>query len=200
MVFNFLFFVWSWTKKVIKFKIQYKIRLRLLFIFQVLWVESDHDENADEEENKWLNYFTASQFYCIETICKPCGVVVAWTKFSWSESPTNILNFLNKTYPNKESHSSYVCIDKACLVLCTLLANVNFNDWLDTTRLIVDVYHYKNHCTSDYLCRKWCNPAPLNGSAPNLVVLAHDNQQNPYYKRAFNTQVCHIWYINTLIN
>ena len=40
------------------------------------------------------------------------------------------------------------------------------------------------------MCRKWCNPAPLNGSAPNLVVVAHDKNNRPYYKRAFNTQAC----------
>jgi hypothetical protein len=41
----------------------------------------------------------------------------------------------------------------------------------------------------DYLCRKWCNPAPLNGSAPNLVVVENDAHGNPHYKCAFNTQV-----------
>jgi len=45
-----------------------------------------------------------------------------------------------------------------------------------TTHFIVDSYHYINHQTDDYLCRKWCNPAPLNGSAPNLVIAATDNQ------------------------
>jgi hypothetical protein len=30
----------------------------------------------------------------------------------------------------------------------------------------------------------------LNGSAPNLVVVAHNRQGQPYYKRAFNTQAC----------
>ena len=43
---------------------------------------------------------------------------------------------------------------------------------------------------TDYLCRKWCNPAPLDGSAPNLVVMEYDKQGNPYYKCAFNTQAC----------
>lgn len=37
---------------------------------------------------------------------------------------------------------------------------------------------------------KYCNPAPLNGSAPNLVIVAYDKQGRPYYKRAFNTQAC----------
>ena len=50
-------------------------------------------------------------------------------------------------------------------------------------------YHYKNHRTTDDLCQKWCNPAPQDGSAPNLVVVEKDNHGRPYYKWAFNSQV-----------
>ena len=46
-----------------------------------------------------------------------------------------------------------------------------------------------NHCTTDELCQKWCNPAPQDGSAPNLVIVAQDDDGTSYYKRAFNTQV-----------
>jgi hypothetical protein len=147
-----------------------------------------HDQPVDEPERK--NYFTASRFYCVETICAPCGVVIAWAKFAKAESPTNILQFLESVYPTEESRPEYVCIDKACLVLRTAIANGSWESvWEPTTRFIVDSYHYINHRSSDYMCRKWCNPAPLNGSAPNLVVVAEDNRGNPYYKRAFNTQV-----------
>ena len=59
-----------------------------------------------------------------------------------------------------------------------------------TTQFIVDSYHYINHCTTDYLCHKWCNQAPLNGSAPNLVILENDVNGNPHYKHAFNSQAC----------
>ena len=52
-----------------------------------------------------------------------------------------------------------------------------------------DAYHYINHLKSDYLCRKWCNPGPLNGSAPNLIRIAQDKQGKDYLQRAFNTQV-----------
>ena len=52
-----------------------------------------------------------------ETITAPCAVVIAWAKFPKSESPTNILNFLESVYPTAESHPDYICIDKACLLL-----------------------------------------------------------------------------------
>ena len=35
----------------------------------------------------------------------------------------------------------------------------------------------------------WCNPAPLNGSAPNLVVTENDKNGIPRLKRTFNSQV-----------
>lgn len=140
------------------------------------------------------NYFVAPRFYCVETICAPCGVVIAWTKFAYSESPTKILQFLEKVYPTPESRPAYICIDKACQVLRTAIQNGSWEVWKQTSRLIVDSYHYINHRTTDYLCRKWCNPAPLNGSAPNLVVVENDVNGNQHYTRAFNTQVCLLSY------
>ena len=59
-----------------------------------------------------------------------------------------------------------------------------------TTQFIVDSYHYINYCTTDFLCHKWCNPAPLNGSAPNLAIVENDVNGNPHYKHAFNSQAC----------
>jgi len=42
-----------------------------------------HDEEVAEVQRK--NYFSPARFYCVETICAPCGVVMAWTKFVKSE-------------------------------------------------------------------------------------------------------------------
>jgi CxC5 like cysteine cluster associated with KDZ transposases/CxC6 like cysteine cluster associated with KDZ transposases len=151
--------------------------------------EQHHDEPA-LPQNRKDNYFLAPCFYCVETICAPCGAVIAWTKFDKSESPTQILNFLNSVYPTPELRPNYICIDKACQVLRTSISNGSWEIWKQTSRFIVDSFHYINHRTSDYLCRKYCNPAPLNGSAPNLVVVEIDANGNSHYKRAFNTQVC----------
>ena len=74
-----------------------------------------YDEDAPGVQRK--NYFSPARYYCVETLCAPCGVVVAWTKFEKSESPTKILKFLKDTYPQKDARPDYICIDKACLVL-----------------------------------------------------------------------------------
>lgn len=147
-----------------------------------------HDETAPDPQR--ANYFSPSRFYCVETICAPCGVVIAWAKFAKAESPTNILEFLESVFPTPESRPDYICIDKACTILHTAVSNGSWDRaWKSTTRFIVDTYHYTNHRTTDELCRKWCNPAPQDGSAPNLVIVAQDATGTSYRKRAFNTQV-----------
>ena len=158
------------------------------------WLPQIHQNVAPHDEPEAplpqrRTYFQASRFYCVETICAPCGVVIAWAKFAKSESPSNILHFLESVYPTEEVRPDYVCIDKACLVLRRSVADGSWATWKKTTRFIVDSYHYINHRVQDSLCRTWCNPAPLNGSAPNLVVVELDRSGEPHYKRAFNTQV-----------
>ncbi|KAF8237746.1 hypothetical protein L208DRAFT_1245489 [Tricholoma matsutake] len=158
------------------------------------WLQSGqcthpHDEPAEEPERK--NYFSPSWFYCVEPICAPCGIVVAWAKFAKSESPTNILAFLESVFPTEDSKPDYICIDKACLVLHTAITNGSWDHiWEKMTWFVVDSYHYINHWTTNYMCRKWCNPAPLDRLAPNLVVVWKDNDGNNYYICAFNTQTC----------
>ena len=138
-----------------------------------------HDE---EQAPRNRDSFIAPRTYCVETLCAPCGVVVAWTKFEKAESPTNILNFLGSVYPEKDQRPAYICIDKACMVLRTCLNNAWWEDWLETSRFIVDAYHYINRRATDDMCRTWCNPAPMNGSAPNLVITQRNTEGQLYYK------------------
>ena len=135
------------------------------------------------------HYFSLNRFYCVEIVCAPCGTVVAWTKLAKSESPTNIMRFLESIYPNQEERPAYICIDKACIVLKHIVANGKFQDWCATTHFIVDSCHYTNQKATDVIFRTWCNPAPTDGAAPNLVVPASNRNRNPVFKRAFNTQV-----------
>ena len=76
-----------------------------------------HDDEPTNATNRKDNYFVAPHFYCVETICAPCGAVIAWTLFDKSESPTQILGFLEAVYPTPELRPNYICIDKGCSVL-----------------------------------------------------------------------------------
>jgi hypothetical protein len=162
------------------------------------WLPSpiEHDpqphDGPSPPEHKLKHYFSPNRFYCVETVCAPCGTVIAWTKFARSESPTNIIDFLNFIYPTSNDRPTYICIDKACVVLKHIVANGTFSEWFKTTRFIVDAYHYTNHKATDVLCRKWCNPAPTDGSAPNLVVPDIDKNGKPCFRRVFNTQASNI--------
>jgi hypothetical protein len=147
-----------------------------------------HDVPMPERE--LTHYFSPSRFYCVETICAPCGVVIAWAKFAKAESPCNIMQFLGAVYPSEESRPDYICIDKACVLLRHAIASGAWDTWKNTSRFIVDSYHYTNRQATDFLCRTYCNPAPQDGSAPNLVIVDYDKNGRPYLKRAFNTQAC----------
>jgi len=131
-------------------------------------VNQPHDDEQPETGTP-QHYFSPSRFYCVETLCAPCGIVVAWTKFDKSESPTKILNWLEEVYPNPALRPAYICIDKACQVLRTAAMMGVWETWKTTSRFIVDTYHYTNHQDTDWLCQKFCNPAPEDNSVPNLV-------------------------------
>ncbi|EDR02919.1 uncharacterized protein LACBIDRAFT_331914 [Laccaria bicolor S238N-H82] len=112
-------------------------------------IQQPHDDEVDanEAENpqpsiKQKMYFSPNLSYCVETACAPCGVVIAWTKFPKSESPTNIFNWLDEIFPNKEDRPAYICIDKACQVFKTAVESTskNFN-WFIHTMLIYHVKH-----------------------------------------------------------
>ena len=97
-------------------------------------VVQPHDqENPDADPPRNKNFFGPARFYCVETICAPCGVVIAWTKFARSESTTNILNWLESVYPTDESRSSYICIDKACMLLRRSITTGSWNRWQKTS-------------------------------------------------------------------
>jgi hypothetical protein len=102
-------------------------------------VSQPHDEPAPDIHTS-KNYFSAKQFYCVETVCAPCGVIIAWTKFDKSESPIQILNFLESIYQTEESRPDYICIDKACVVLHTAITNGSWKRvWKKRVSLLLTV-------------------------------------------------------------
>lgn len=155
------------------------------------------DDTAETEPPARTNYFTPGRFYCIELMVNPCGVPVAWTLFDRSESPTQIISFINAVHTRPADKSQYYCIDKACQVVRRLVSTGQWKIFSESSRLIVDSYHYLNHRASDWLCRTWCNPAPIDGSAPNLVRIEKEAGGKVKMQRIYNTQVCVFIYFNS---
>jgi hypothetical protein len=147
-----------------------------------------HDADDSETRSERQHYFYPARFYCVEVMVNPCGVPIGWDLFAKSESPTKIIAFIEKMHPPNQMRG-YYAIDKACQVLRRVITMDKWETlFKQRSRLIVDTYHYINHRVDDLLCRTWCNPAPLDGSAPNLVKRVQVNDQEELV-RAFNTQV-----------
>lgn len=111
-------------------------------------LEHDNLEEQEVEEvsgTKYKNYFSAPRFSCVETICAPCGVVIAWRKFAKAEGVAKILRFLEDIYADPSSRPSYIAIDKGCALLKHIVKQGHWPTWEPTTRIIVDSYHYINH-------------------------------------------------------
>jgi hypothetical protein len=78
--------------------------------------------------------------------------------------------------------------DDACNLLRHIVTQNPNSPWVHGTKLIVDAWHYIGHQASDVLCRIWCNPAPANGSQPDLISVKVDDNGRTHTTRAFNTE------------
>ncbi|KAF8513948.1 hypothetical protein JB92DRAFT_3083104 [Gautieria morchelliformis] len=98
--------------------------------------------------------FHARHIYCLQTLQWACSVPIGFGKCYGSESTPQV-------------RPAFMCYDNACSLL-RHMARQNIDDpWLDSTRFIVDAWHYINHQPADLLCRTRCNPSPRNGSQPD---------------------------------
>jgi len=88
-----------------------------------------------------------------------------------------------------ESKPSFIAYDDACDLLRHIVTQDPTSGWFESTKFIVDAWHYIEHRARDVLCRLWCNPAPTNGSQPDLVLteLADDGTSHPTC--AINTEM-----------
>ncbi|KAJ7651355.1 hypothetical protein FB45DRAFT_1051101 [Roridomyces roridus] len=86
------------------------------------------------------------------------------------------------------SKPSFIAYDDACSLLRHIVSRDPHSPWLSTTKFIVDAWHYIGHRATDILCRLWCNPAPANGSQPDLILVETDANGTTHQTRAFNTE------------
>jgi hypothetical protein len=153
-------------------------------VFQVQLQPLGDTPGADVEHT-----FKAGKTYCLQTIQWACGVPIAWGKCYQSESEPQVLAFMNDTWRNSpEYRPSFLAYDRACKLLRHIVTQNAQDAWISTTTFIVDAWHYINHQATDILCRTRCNPAPADGSQPDLVVSQTDGTGRVHQTRAFNTE------------
>ncbi|KAJ7820029.1 hypothetical protein B0H13DRAFT_2378053 [Mycena leptocephala] len=133
--------------------------------------------------------FKAKTIYCLQTVQWACGYPVGWGKCYRSGSSPQVLRILDNIWSDyPQSKPSFIAYDDACSLLRHIVTQNPNSPWITTTKFIVDAWHYIGHRATDILCRLWCNPAPLNGSQPDLIITQEDGNGTRHQTRAFNTE------------
>ncbi|KAJ7912450.1 hypothetical protein B0H13DRAFT_2232502 [Mycena leptocephala] len=145
-------------------------------------VHSDGAVTCDNESHKeWHQKHPATMStYCLQTVRWSCGCPIGWGKCYRSESSSQ------ESHP--QSRPSFLAYDDACNLLRHIVTQNPNSLWIQSTKLIVDAWHYIGHQAADILCRVWCNPAPTNGSQPDLISVSIDGNGRTHTTRAFNTE------------
>ncbi|KAH6886100.1 hypothetical protein BKA70DRAFT_1041149, partial [Coprinopsis sp. MPI-PUGE-AT-0042] len=154
-----------------------------------LQVEAGLPELNGVPGNEVVHTFRAQTVYCVQTVQWACGMPIGWGKCYRSESSPQVLSIISKIWEGHENRRpSYLVYDDACDLLRHIVTQNAENAWLATTKFIVDAWHYIGHRSTDALCRLWCNPAPVDGSQPDLIVSTEDHNGTIRLSRAFNTE------------
>ncbi|KAH6902352.1 hypothetical protein BKA70DRAFT_1374595 [Coprinopsis sp. MPI-PUGE-AT-0042] len=152
-------------------------------------IEAGLPQLGDIPGNEVVHTFRARTVYCVQTIQWACGKPIGWGKCYRSESAPQVLSILDRIWEGRGNmRPSYIAYDDACDLLRHIVTQDNQSPWLAATRFIVDAWHYVGHRATDALCRLWCNPAPMDGSQPDLIVVEEDQNGNLRLARAFNTE------------
>lgn len=152
-------------------------------------IEQQLPNLGDTPGNEVSHTFRARSVYCVQTIQWACGIPIGWGKCYNSESTPQVLSIITRIWQGVENlRPSFMAYDDACDLLRHITTQNDTHGWLQSTKFIVDAWHYIGHRASDILCRLWCNPAPTNGSQPDLVIVEKDIHGQPHSTRAFNTE------------
>ncbi|KAJ6610960.1 hypothetical protein B0H10DRAFT_2165952 [Mycena sp. CBHHK59/15] len=130
---------------------------------------------GDTPGGEVVHTFKAKTIYCLQTVKWACGAPVL-----------GILNSIWADYP--DLRPGFIAYDDACSLLRHIVTQNATDSWVSTTKFVVHAWHYIGHRATDILCRLWCNPAPVNGAQPNLVLVEEDKNGAQHQTRAFNTE------------
>ncbi|GAA5959082.1 hypothetical protein JCM10213_008671 [Rhodosporidiobolus nylandii] len=172
------------------------------------FVEGDGSDGEDEDweekakpSPRVVTTWSLRRTTNLQLLVSACGCPLAWSKFSSGETSSAIISFLSSVYSQQSdsvSFPSYIAYDRACHILRSLASPADFSSsfpsFLRDSRLIVTAFHRQSHPADDALCEEFCNPTPLDGRAPDLVVPFREKRKRRdgkkrerTFERAFNT-------------
>ncbi|BGP32647.1 hypothetical protein JCM10296v2_004428 [Rhodotorula toruloides] len=171
--------------------------------------EDGEDADGVRTSRKVSTMWTFRRSKTLQTLVAACGAPLAWATFADGETPASVIDFLSTVHaqwsPDVASPStrstfpSYIAYDRSCDVLRSLLREPASGDsplppFLRTSRLVVTAFHKQSHPHGDAFCDEFCDPTPLDGRAPDLVVpykpVGGSSKRGPQlrtFERAFNT-------------
>ncbi|GAA5977807.1 hypothetical protein JCM10908_005104 [Rhodotorula pacifica] len=155
--------------------------------------DGDEDEASEKGGKKRLTHMWAMRKSSnLQLLVASCGTPLAWASFTSGETIREVLDFLaavHGSYAAKPDalFPSYIAYDRACEVLRHVATSIGEDSTeaksaetagggaelpplLRDSRLIVDGFHRQCHHRDDLFCSTLCNSAPLDGSAPDLVI------------------------------
>ncbi|KAJ7178474.1 hypothetical protein C8R43DRAFT_1188419 [Mycena crocata] len=136
-----------------------------------------------------IHTFRAGTTYCLQTFQWACGCPIGWGKCYGGEGSSQVLQIMDDIWESDpDSRPSFLAYDDACNLFRHIVTQNANSAWIRSTKFIVDAWHYIGHSATDILCRLWCNPAPTNGSQPDLISVRVDDNGQTHTTRAFNTE------------
>ncbi|KAJ7834653.1 hypothetical protein B0H14DRAFT_3709260 [Mycena olivaceomarginata] len=150
---------------------------------------------GDTPGDQVVHTFRAKSTYCLQTVQWACGFPIGWGKCYRSESPPQVLAILDRIWldhPESKPVSLrtmmlVVFFDTSSRKIPTVRGFARLNLWWmpgiisGTVRQIFCVAY------GAFLVPP-CNPAPTNGSQPDLIIVEEDVNGTKHQTRAFNTE------------
>ncbi|GAA5980397.1 hypothetical protein JCM5350_001483 [Sporobolomyces pararoseus] len=163
-------------------------------------LEVEMEKLSPSSKQEVSNTWSLRRVSKVQLLVGSCGTPLAWSKFSDGESPRSVLRFLTLVHaqlalvPSSSPpplFPSYIAYDRACDVLREAVLSStpsNFQNpfetpkkrrrnapaplpsFLESSRIVVTGFHQQCHSASDKICQHFCNSAPLDGSAPDLLT------------------------------
>ncbi|KAJ7703508.1 hypothetical protein B0H17DRAFT_1127143 [Mycena rosella] len=136
-----------------------------------------------------VHTFKVKTTYCLQTVQWACGFPISWEKCYRSKSSSQVLTIFDRIWDDyPESKPSLIAYDDTCSLFRHIVTQDSSSLWLSTTKFIVNAWYYIGHCATDILCRFWCNPAPVHGSQPDLILVEEDANETRHHTCAFNIE------------
>lgn len=137
------------------------------------WLQNSVKDSSESEIQNYIVRFRRRYAYVYALMSRPCGIVIDGTFFPDSESPTEVAQFVVRTFPEIDTMPRYIFFDAACKVaramypissrpgkLSSLKEHFQSSHWL------VPPIHQRSQKVEDNFCQTYCNakkfPAVLN--------------------------------------